>query len=73
MDLRTAECVHESLTEFVTVSVSPAMLRAVDRVAAEARCTREAVMREYVAEGLPDGWLTTIGGTQGAAPPNAFA
>lgn len=36
--------------------MSREMVAALDRVAREAGCTREAVIREYVAESLPDGW-----------------
>jgi len=57
VDLATAEGVHESLCERVTLLMSRQMVTAVDRVAREASCTREAVIREYVAESLPDGWL----------------
>ncbi|MGD9497761.1 MAG: ribbon-helix-helix protein, CopG family [Armatimonadota bacterium] len=37
--------------------MSREMVAALDRVAREAGCTREAVIREYVAESLPEGWL----------------
>lgn len=56
MDLRTASVVHEALTEHVSLRMSADMLQAIDEIAAEAGCTREAVIREYVAEGLPEGW-----------------
>lgn len=57
MDLSVANCVHRSLSERVTVSMPRAMVRALDRVAAEAGVTRAEVIREYVAESLPAGWL----------------
>lgn len=55
--MASAERVHESLSEQVTVLMSREMVAALDRVAREAGCTREAVIREYVAESLPEGWL----------------
>lgn len=48
---------HQSLSERVTVSMPPEMVVALDRVAAAAGMTRAAVVREYVAESLPEGWL----------------
>lgn len=56
MDMATAEGVHEWLGERVSLLMSREMVAALDRVAREAGCTREAVIREYVAESLPDGW-----------------
>jgi predicted DNA-binding protein len=35
----------------------PEMVVALDRVAAAAGMTRAAVVREYVAESLPEGWI----------------
>lgn len=57
MDLSTASHVHESLTEYVSLRMSADMIEAIDRVAAEADCTREAVIREYIGECLPEGWV----------------
>ncbi len=56
LDMATAEAVHEALSERVDVLMSPIMVAALDRVARAAGCAREAVIREYVAESLPDGW-----------------
>ncbi|MGC9316545.1 MAG: CopG family transcriptional regulator [Armatimonadota bacterium] len=53
----TATRVHQSLSEPVTVLMSPQMVAALDRVAEEAGCSRAEVIREYVAESLPEGWL----------------
>ncbi|MEA3402329.1 MAG: CopG family transcriptional regulator [Armatimonadota bacterium] len=53
----TAARVHQSLTEPVTVLMSAEMVAALDRVAQEAGRSRAEVIREYVAESLPDGWL----------------
>ncbi len=57
MDLSVANRVHRSLSERVTVSMPRAMVAELDRVAAEAGVTRAEVIREYVAESLPEGWL----------------
>lgn len=57
MDLTTAGHVHESLTEYVSLRMSADMIEAIDKVAAEAGCTREAVIREYIGECLPEGWV----------------
>lgn len=64
MDMSVADRVHDGLTRSVTVRMSAEMLAAVDRVAESAHCTRDAVIREYIAESLPDGWLGTESDTR---------
>lgn len=61
MDLSLARRVHQSLSRRVTVSMPREMVTALKRVAAEAGMTRAEVIRDYVAESLPEGWLDCAG------------
>jgi len=57
MDLSTAAHVHDELSERIVIHLPRAMLAVIERVAREANYTPEAVIREYIAESLPDDWL----------------
>lgn len=56
MDMTGVAYLYETPSEQVVVPMSAALVAALDLVAREAGCTREAVIREYVVEGLPEGW-----------------
>ncbi|NLO04798.1 MAG: hypothetical protein GX131_03095 [candidate division WS1 bacterium] len=56
MELQVMSLLDEDTPEPVTVLLPARMVAAIDAVAQEAQLSRDAVIREYIADSLPEGW-----------------
>jgi metal-responsive CopG/Arc/MetJ family transcriptional regulator len=56
MDLQAMSILEEDTRQPITVLLPARMVAAIDSVAQEAQLSRDAVIREYIADSLPEGW-----------------